>query len=74
MSNELTPKNQGEYGEIISIIECARENAFRAVNREVISMYWEIGVYVSDKVKNGGWGKAIVKDFSEFIQSRFVGI
>jgi len=74
MSKELTPKNHAEYGEIISIIERARENAFRAVNREVISMYWEIGAYVSDKVKNGGWGKAIVKDFSDFIRSNFAGI
>jgi len=74
MSNELSPKNHADYGEIISIIERARENAFRAVNREVISMYWEIGAYVSDKVKNGGWGKAVVKEFSEFIQSNFVGI
>jgi predicted nuclease of restriction endonuclease-like (RecB) superfamily len=69
MNNELTPKNQTEYGEIISIIERVRENAFRAVNRELISMYWEIGKYISDKVKNGGWGKAIVADFAQFIQA-----
>jgi len=31
MSKELTPKNHAEYGEIISIIERARENAFRNV-------------------------------------------
>ena len=74
MSNDLTLKNQAEYGEILSIIERARENAFRAVNREVISMYWEIGAYVSDKVKNSGWGKTVVKDFSEFIQSHYKGI
>jgi len=37
-------------------------------------MYWEIGAYVSEKVKNSGWGKAIVKEFSEFIQSHYVGI
>ena len=74
MSNKLTPKNRSEYSEIISIIERARENAFRAVNREFISMYWEIGAYVSDKVKYSSWGKAIVKDFSEFIQSHYVGI
>ena len=74
MSNELTLKNRAEYCEIISIIERARENTFRAVNREFISMYWEIGAYVSEKVKHGGWGKAIVKEFSEFIQSRYVGI
>lgn len=69
MSNELSPANHAEYNEIISIIERARENAFRAVNRELISMNWEIGKYVSDKVKSVGWGKAVVKDFSKFIQS-----
>jgi len=74
MSNELTPKNHVEYDEIITIIERARENAFRAVNREIISMYWKIGTYVSDKVKNAGFKKAIVKEFSEFIQSKFLGI
>jgi len=74
MKNELFPKNYAEYGEIISIIERARENAFRAVNRELISMYWEIGNYVSDKVKNDGWGRSVVKDFSQFIQSQYLGI
>ena len=69
MSNELILKNHAEYSEIISIIERARENAFRAVNRELISMYWEIGAYVSGKVKNGGWGKSVVVDFARFIQA-----
>ena len=74
MSNNIITDNNADYGEIISIIEHARENAFRAVNREVISMYWEIGSYVSDKVKNSSWGKAFVKEFSAFIQSHFAGI
>jgi predicted nuclease of restriction endonuclease-like (RecB) superfamily len=74
MNTEVTPKNRAEYGEIISIIKRARENAFRAVNREVISMYWEIGAYISGKVEHGGWGKAVVKEFSEFVQSRYAGI
>jgi predicted nuclease of restriction endonuclease-like (RecB) superfamily len=69
MSKELMLQNHAEYGEIISIIERARENAFRAVNRELISMYWEIGCYVSDKVKHRGWGKSVVTDFARFIQT-----
>ena len=70
MSNELAPKNHAAYGEIISIIERARENAFRSVNRELISMYWEIGAYVSNKIKSDGWGKSIVADFARFIQDK----
>jgi predicted nuclease of restriction endonuclease-like (RecB) superfamily len=74
MSDDLSTVNNVEYTEIISIIERARENAFRAVNRELISMYWDIGKYVSEKVKNVGWGKSVVKDFSKFIQSHYLGI
>jgi len=37
-------------------------------------MYREIGAYISDKVKHDGWGKAVVKDFSVFIQSRYMGL
>jgi len=69
MSSELTPINRTEYSVIISIIERARENAFRAVNRELILMYWEIGKYISEKVKVAGWGKSIVTDFARFLQT-----
>jgi hypothetical protein len=37
-------------------------------------MYWNIGEYVSSRVANSGWGKAVVKEFSDFIQRRYVGI
>ena len=72
--NELANLDNHDFDEIISIIERARENAFRAANRELIAMYWEIGKYVSDKIKNSGWGKSVVKGFAAFIQSRFLGI
>jgi len=72
-THEIEPSST-EYGEIITIIERSRENAFRAVNRELISMYWEIGEYVSTKVKADGWGKSVVADFSKFIQAHYLGI
>jgi len=73
-NESLVYDNTAAFEEVIAIIENARENAFRAVNRELISMYWEIGAYVSDKVKRDGWGKSIVQEFSQFIQSHFIGI
>lgn len=57
MSNELT-HNPGQFDEVIHIIDNARNRAMKAVNAELIQMYWEIGAYVSGRVKNGGWGKA----------------
>ena len=59
------------FEEIVAIIERSRENAFRAVNRELIAMYWEIGGYVSAKVTTESWGKATVKDFANFMQTNY---
>lgn len=62
------------FEEIIKIIENSRGNAFKAANRELISMYWEIGKFVSNKVSKNEWGKSIVKELSEFIQHQNKGI
>jgi len=74
VENEITEHPADDFTEILSIIEQARENAHRAVNRELISMYWETGRYVSEKVKNASWGKSVVQRFSQYIQSHFAGI
>lgn len=74
MGDSLIPNNANAFDEVIAIIDNARESAFRAVNRELINMYWDIGEYVSRRVSDGGWGKSVVKEFSDFIQSRYVGI
>lgn len=74
MSEEIIKKATEDFIEVLSIIEQARENVYRAANREFISMYWDIGKFVSEKVHTSGWGKATVKDFSEFVQSHYVGI
>lgn len=72
MSNELT-HNPGQFDEVIHIIDNARSRAMKAVNAELIQMYWEIGSYVSGRVKDGGWGKSVVADFSEFLQAHYPG-
>ena len=74
MGDSLIPNNAHAFDEVIPIIENARESAFIAVNRELINMYWDIGEYVSRSVAESGWGKSVVKDFSDFIQNRYVGI
>ena len=71
---KIQHKNENEFNEILAIIQQARERTFRAVNHELISMYWEIGKYVSEKVKTNAWGKSIVNEFSSFVQERYIGI
>lgn len=67
-------KNNSQFAEIIKIIETAKERAYKAVNAELINMYWDIGEYISNKVKNEAWGKSVVSDFADFIHYNYPDI
>lgn len=53
-----------DFENIIAIIEHSKARAIKAVNAEMIEMYWQIGKYISEKAANNGWGKSVVQDFS----------
>lgn len=59
---------QQQFTEITSLIASAKAKAYQAVNRELVTLYWQVGEYVSNKVKANEWGKAVVKDLADFIQ------
>ena len=70
MNQDLTFMGN-QFDEIVEIIDNARSRAMRAVNAELINMYWEIGTYISQKVEADGWGKSVVTEFSEFLRHRY---
>lgn len=55
--------------DIIQVIKTSRNNAIRAVNSELISLYWKIGEHISFKVENSEWEKSVVKELANYIQS-----
>ena len=55
--------------DIIELIKRSRNNAIKAVNSELINLYWNIGGYISRKVELSEWGQSIVKELSQFIQT-----
>ena len=40
------------FSEVINMIETRRNNAYRKVNEELISLYWDFGKYISEKVND----------------------
>lgn len=64
-------KYDNDFQKIVSIIENAKIRAIKAVNTELIEMYWQIGKFISEKSKNDGWGKGVVKEFSDFLQKTY---
>lgn len=59
--------------ELKSRIEAARLSAVRAVNRDLILLYWDIGYAISEKQKILGWGNAVVKMIATDLKRSFPG-
>ncbi len=54
----------------MDLIREARARSFRAVNTELISLYWNVGRYISLKIKSDGWGKSTVQSLAGFIHRK----
>ena len=57
------------FTDIIELIKRSRTHAIKAVNSELINLYWNIGEYISKKVELSEWGQSVVKELSQYIQS-----
>ncbi|MCX2681912.1 PDDEXK nuclease domain-containing protein [Galbibacter sp. EGI 63066] len=56
------------FTDIIQLIKQSRTNAIRAVNAELIDLYWKIGEHVSKKLEESEWGDAVVVELAKYIQ------
>lgn len=56
------------FTDIIQLIKHSRTNAIRAVNAEMINLYWNIGEYISKKIDQAEWGDSVVTELAKHIQ------
>lgn len=59
------------FNDIVQMIEIRRNNAYKKVNEELISLYWDFGKYISEKISSGEWGNKIVENLEEFMQNKY---
>ena len=59
------------FSEVINMIETRRNNAYRKVNEELISLYWDFGKYISEKVNDSNWGDKIVDKLEYFMKREY---
>lgn len=63
-------KHKGEFEVVYNIIATHRKRVVRVVNNESMSMVWEVGGYVSNKLKTSTWGDGVVRQLSDFIRTK----
>jgi len=71
---DLTPHG---YADLLATIKQQirqrQYQALRAVNRELVALYWDLGEAISRKQEEHGWGKAVVENLARDLQSEFPG-
>ena len=57
-----------EFQQVQGIISLHRSRALQTVNNENLLMAWEVGAFVSTRLKNSVWGSKTVKQLSEYLR------
>ncbi len=74
MTELVTSDYAGLLSEIKQRIRAAQYEAFRAVNRQLIGLYWDIGKLIVERQQGETWGKSVVERLSGDIRDEFPGI
>lgn len=73
--NKSIPKDYSQtLEEIKNRVRAAQYEALKAVNRELVALYWDIGSMIAQRQKDHGWGKSVVETLAKDLQNEFPGM
>ncbi len=73
MSDLTSTDYPGFLMEVKTRIRRAQYQALRAVNKELLELYWDIGESIYQRQESLGWGKAVVENLARDLQAEFPG-
>jgi len=71
--NEISNDYATFISELKSRVAAARLSAARAVNRELIALYWDIGKAIVEQQRTRGWGQSVVEQIARNLRASFPG-
>ena len=74
MSRNMPSDYAGLLAEVKERVRAARYAALKAVNKELVSLYWDIGRMIAERQKVEGWGKSVVQQLAADLQAEFPGM
>jgi predicted nuclease of restriction endonuclease-like (RecB) superfamily len=61
-------------GEIKERIRSAQYAALRAVNLQLLSLYWDIGRLIANRKEGETWGRSVVENLAKDLRTEFPGV
>ena len=59
-----------DFNNVYSIIDIHRRRALQEVNNNSLLIAWNVGAYVSSKIRSSEWGSGVVSELSEFLHTK----
>ena len=60
--------------EVKERVRSAQYEALKAVNKELVALYWDIGKLIAERQNREGWGKSVVERLAKDLQNEFPGV
>ena len=73
MSEPAARDYAGFLVELKTRIRRGQYQALRAVNAELVGLYWDIGEAIHRKLESLGWGRSVVETLARDLQAEFPG-
>jgi len=61
------PSVEASFSEVVGLIQRARARAFQTVNAGLVGLYWQVGEYISRKLRSAEWGDGVVEQLAEHL-------
>lgn len=62
------------FAEVKERVRSAQYAALKAVNKELVGLYWDIGRMIVERQEDSRWGKSVVENLSEDLRREFPGV
>ena len=74
---DVTPSSV-DYAQLLAEVKervrSAQYAALKAVNTELVGLYWDLGRMIVDRQEQAGWGKSVVERLSQDLRREFPGV
>ena len=64
----ITKQIEKEFAHVDSIISAHTNSAIAKVNAEILQTYWEVGEYISQRLKDSNWGTHVVGELADYLK------
>ena len=69
----VSPDYEAFIADLKARIQSARISAARAINRDLIQLYWDIGRGIVENQAALGWGESVIEQLAKDLQKAFPG-